>query len=176
MNPVTDAIRSRSSTRGYTAQPLTEAQLDALLQAGLQAPTAINRQEIHFTLVPGGHPLLAQLEAEKNRLRDLPPQEHNFYYEAPSVILLSARRDFKWSAVDAGIAVENIALAAESMGLGSVIIGCIFDAMRGEKQAYFASAFRFPETHDFVIAIAVGHKAAEKEPHAIDAASHVTYL
>lgn len=176
MNQVTDAIRDRSSTRGYTQEMLTEEELNALLQAGLQSPTAINRQEVHFTVLRGDHPLLAEIEAEKNRLRGLSGQPHNFYYEAPTVILLSADRSFHWSAVDAGIAVQSIALAAESLGLGSVIIGCIYDALHGEKQAYFERALGFPETHEFQIAIAVGHKAVEKAPHVYDAETHVTCL
>ena len=49
MSNVIDAIKERSSTRGYTAEPLTREQLDALIEAGLQAPTAANKQEIHFT-------------------------------------------------------------------------------------------------------------------------------
>ena len=176
MNPVAEAIKNRSSTRGYTAEPLTEAELNALLQAGLQSPTAVNRQEVHFTVLRGDHPLLSEIEAEKNRLRGLTDQPHNFYYEAPTVILLSAERSFHWSVVDAGIAVQSMALAAESLGLGSVIIGCIYDALHGEKQAYFEKALRFPETHEFQIAIAVGHKAVEKAPHVYDAETHVTCL
>lgn len=176
MNQVTDAIRDRSSTRGYTAEPLTEAELNALLQAGMRSPTAVNRQEVHFTVLRGDHPLLAEIEEEKNRLRGLSDQPHNFYYEAPTVILLSADRSFRWSAVDAGIAVQSIALAAQSLGLGSLIIGCIYDALHGEKQAYFEKALGFPETHAFQIAVAVGHKAVEKTPHSCDPETHVNVL
>lgn len=176
MNQVTEAIRNRFSTRGYTAEPLTKEELETLLHAGMQAPTAINRQEVHFTVLSGDHPLLSEIEQEKNRQRELSDLPHNFYYEAPTVILLSADRTFRWSQVDAGIAVQSIALAAESLGLGSLIIGCIHDALRGEKRAYFEKALGFPETHEFQIAIAVGHKAAKKEPHSYDPASQVTCL
>lgn len=173
---VTEAIQRRSSTRGYTAQALTAAELDALLQAGLQAPTATNRQEIHFTVLQGGHPVLKALEEEKNRLSHISNPKHNFYYEAPTVVILSAERGFKWSPVDAGIAVQSIALAAEELGLGSVIIGCIYDALRGEKRAFFEKALKLPENYEYEIAIAVGHKAVEKAPHTYNAAAQVTYL
>ena len=73
-------IEKRSSTRGYTEEPLTETELNALLQAGLQAPTAANKQEIHFTVLKGSDPILKELEDEKNRLRDLQNPPHNFYY------------------------------------------------------------------------------------------------
>ena len=171
----TDAIKRRSSTRGYTAEPLTKAELDTLIRAGLQAPTATNRQELHFTVLTGENPLLGEIEAEKNRLRG-DEAEFNFYYDAPTVIVISGEREFKWSPLDAGIAVENIALAAEELGLGSVIIGCIYDALRGEKRKYFEENLCFPAGYEYEIAIAVGHKATEKEPHTYDAAAQVTYL
>lgn len=176
MSDTMDVIKGRSSTRGYRANPLTEAELQALLHAGLQAPTATNRQEIHFTVLEGGSPILKEIEEEKNRLRGLVSPEHNFYYEAPTVIILSMEKGFRWSGVDAGIAVENIALAAEALGLGSLIIGCIRDALMGDKREYFSEQLRFPENYEFAIAIAAGHKAVEKEPHTYDADARVTYL
>ncbi len=176
MSNVIEIIRKRSSTRGYTAEPLTDDELNTLIHAGLQAPTAANRQEIHFTVLKGEHPVLQELETEKNRLRGITAPEHNFYYEAPCVIVLSADRDYKWSALDAGIAVENMALAAEELGLGNLIIGCIYDAMRGEKREYFSNTLRFPENYEYEIAIAFGHKAVTKEPHTYDADKQVTWL
>lgn len=175
MADVLKAIESRSSTRGYTAEKLTEAELDTLLRAGLQAPTAANRQEIHITVVDGGAPILAELEAVKNAALDTVPP-HNFYYEAPTVLFLSGDAKMVWSPVDAGIAVENIALAAEGMGLGSLIIGCVRAALSGEKKEYFAKALRFPEGYEYQVAIALGHKATSKEPHTYDMAKNVTRL
>lgn len=171
-----ETIQKRSSTRGYTAESLTAAELDAIIQAGLQAPTATNRQEIHFTVLPGDHPILAEIEEEKNRSRNLTNLPHNFYYEAPTVILLSADSTFHWSPLDAGIAVENMALMAQDLGLGNLIVGCILDALRGEKREYFAKALQFPENYQFEIALAVGHKATEKTPHTYDAEARVSYL
>lgn len=176
MSSVINAIKERSSTRGYTQEPLTREQLDALIEAGLQAPTAANKQEIHFTVLKGDHPVLAELEEEKNRLLEITAPAHNFYYEAPTVIILSADSTYRWSPLDAGIAVENMALAAEGLGLGNLIIGCIYDAMRGEKKDYFSKVLQFPENYQYEIAIAFGHKAVTKEPHTYDAKRQVTCL
>ena len=176
MSDVIKVIREQSSTRGYTNEPLTESELDALIQAGLQAPTAANKQEIHFTVLKGDNPILAELEEEKNRLRDITAPAHNFYYEAPTVVILSADAGYRWSALDAGIAVENMALAAEGLGLGNLIIGCIYDAVRGEKKEYFSKALKIPENYQYEIAIAFGHKAVTKQPHTYEADRQVTYL
>ena len=175
MSDILNAIASRSSTRSYTPEKLTSQQLEALIAAGLQAPTAANRQELFFTAVAGNDPLLAQIEQEKNVLANASPAA-NFYYDAPTVLFLSGDAAFPWTAVDAGIAVENIALAAEGLGLGSVIIGCIKAAMLGEKKEAFAQALRFPEGYEFQVAIAVGNKAKTKEPHTFDRAKNAAIL
>ena len=176
MSEVLNAIARRSSTRGYTEQKLTEEELNKLLLAGLQAPTAANKQEIHITVVDGDNAILAEMEELKNQLRDIQNPPNNFYYGAPTVLFISADAEYYWSKIDAGIAVENIAIAAEGMGLGSLIIGCVKDALSGEKKAYFADALKFPEGYQYEIAIAVGHKATTKEPHEFDIEKQVSYL
>lgn len=167
-NQVLEIIEKRSSARAYSEEKPTQAELDAILEAGLQAPTGMNRKEIRFSVVDGDNPILAELDEEKRRLRGQEKQPHNFYYEAPVLIFLSAEDDFKWSKVDAGIAVQNMALAAESLGLGNLIIGCIYDALHGEKKDYFSQALQIPEGYSFEIALAVGHKTDNKTPHDYD--------
>lgn len=176
MNEALSAIAKRSSTRSYTEQKLTKEELDKLILAGLQAPTSNNDQEIHFTVIDGDNPILAEIEEAKNRSMGLYNPQNNFYCGAPTVLILSGDANHDWSKMNAGIAVENIAIAAESMGLGSFIVGCVKDALYGEKKAYFAEALKFPEGYEFEIAIAVGHKAASKEPHEYSVEKSVTYL
>ncbi|MCR5626720.1 MAG: nitroreductase family protein [Lachnospiraceae bacterium] len=165
---VKDAITKRSSTRGYTEEALTDEELKLILEAGLKAPTAANKQEIFFSVLKGDNPVLKELEDEKNRLRNIDKAEHNFYYEAPTVIFLSADKEYKWSPLDAGIAVENMALQAEELGLGNLIIGCVYDALRGDRREEFESKLGIPAGYEYEIAIAVGHKGMEKTPHSYD--------
>lgn len=176
MSEVLNAIAKRSSTRGYTEQKLTKEEVDKLISAGLQAPTAANKQEIHITVLDGDNPILAEIEDEKNLIINNHSPQNNFYYGAPTVLILSGNAEFYWSKVDAGIAVENIAIAAEGMGLGSLIIGCIKDALHEKKKEYFAKALKLPEGYEFEVAIALGHKGTSKEPHEYSVENNVTYL
>lgn len=175
-NQILETIQQRSSARAYSAEKLTKTELDSILKAGLQAPTATNRQEIRFSVVSGDNPVLSELDEEKRRLRGQERQPHNFYYEAPVLIFLSAEDEFRWSKVDAGIAVQNMALAAESLGLGTLVIGCVYDALHGEKKEYFSQALQIPEGCSFQIALAVGHKTDDKTPHEYDFEKQVTIL
>lgn len=175
-NQVLETMKQRSSARAYTGEEITKSDLDIILEAGLQAPTGMNKQEIHFSVIKGDHPILSELDEEKRRLREQGEQPHNFYYEAPVLIFLSAEDGFKWSKVDAGIAVENMTLAAESLGLGTLIIGCVYDALHGEKKEYFGEALQIPEGYSFEIALAVGHKADDKQPHEYDYDKQVSFV
>ena len=167
-NQVLETIKERSSARAYSAEKLTETEVHSIIEAGLQAPTGMNRREIHFSVISGDNPIAGELDDELRRLRGQEKQPHNFYYEAPMIIFLSAEDGFRWSKVDAGIAVQNMVLAAESLGLGTLIIGCVYDALHGEKKEYFSKALQMPEGYSFQIALAIGHKIDHKIPHEYD--------
>ncbi len=175
MKDVLKAIEERSSTRGYKEEKITKEELEAVIKAGLQAPTAANRQEIYFSVIEGTNPYLKELHEDLLKGRG-GSSEHNFFYEAPYLIILSGPEGFFWSAVDAGIAVENMALAAEGLGLGSLILGCIKDVMTGEKKAYYNKAFGIPEGNVYQVAFAVGYKAVTKEPHEYSEEKNVTFI
>ena len=67
--------------------------------------------------------------------------------------------------VTTGIAVENIALAAEGLGVGSVILGLPKPAFKGDRADALRAKLQCPEGYDFVIAIALGYANDTKDPH-----------
>ena len=178
MNEVLKAIQARRSTRGFTDEQLTEEQLNALIDAALAAPTARNLQYWHFSVVQNqklldelnddlARILAARLpEGQRGRFED---KGFHVFYHAPTVIFISVPResDNRFAQVDAGIAVENIVLAAQGMGLGSVIIGMVMDVFLSEREEYYNKALGIPEGYRFAIAAVVGHNTVTKEAHPI---------
>ena len=67
--------------------------------------------------------------------------------------------------MDCGIAVENMALAAEGLGVGSVILGLPLPAFKGDKADELRADLGCPEGYDFVVALALGYATDQKEPH-----------
>jgi nitroreductase len=163
MNETLKVISNRRSIRAYKQESLTKEQVEILVTAALQSPTARNKQSWHFTVVTD-QKLIAEIteETQKNFRLD-----NNVFYNAPLAIFISGDENNDYSAIDAGIAVENIAIAAESIGLGSVILGLPRGAFVGEKAHYFEERLQFPSTHKFQIAIAIGVPNTTKEPHEI---------
>lgn len=178
MNEVMKAILDRRSTRGFNDVQLTEEQLQTLIDAALASPTARNTQMWHFSVVQNKE-LLDQFNKELAELiaSRLPEgargrfEENDFhvFYNAPTVIFISrpVECDNRFVEVDCGIACENIVLAAQGMGLGTVIIGMAKDLFLSERGAYYNEAFGFPEGYEFSIAVVVGNNTVTKEAHPI---------
>lgn len=177
------SIRERSSHRKYREIQLTEDQLDNIVTAALQSPSAVNAQPWHFSVVQD-QALLADINsaaalhatkraANTRSARFDDPAFHVFYH-APTVIFISAHKGH-YAPVDCGIAVQSMALAAESLSLGSVILGLPREAFVEEDKARFEQALGFPPGYEYVVAIALGTPDDEKTPHEIDKAK-VTYL
>ena len=171
MSDFLKVIDNRNSVRSYSDKPLPEDVLRTLVEAGLKAPTAANKQEIHFTVVGKDDPVQAEIQKDLN-----PEAQNTFYYNAPVTIYLSGDESFKWSAVDAGIAVENIHLAAQALGLGSVILGCMERVLNGDKKEEYCKKLAFPEGYGYQVAIAVGYPEATKEPHTFDYEKNVSVI
>jgi len=164
-------MNERSSIRAYKPDMLKKEEIDFLVRAGLQAPTAINKQEIFISVVKTDDPVFNELQQGLD-----PHAKMIFYYGAPVLFILSGKDDFRWTCLDAGIAVENMHLAAKSIGLGSVILGCIDKQMLGEKKAYYNEKFKIPEGYSFQIALAAGYPDTEKVPHEIHPEENTAFL
>ena len=169
MNEVQKAILDRRSNRGYSDVPLTEAEIQTLVDAALASPTARNCQDWHFTFVTD-RALLDEFSAAYRPLMPAGASDTNTYdvlFHAPLCVFITLPEHpgSNFAQVDAGIAVENLALSAMGMGLGSVILGRpkeVFNADRSWEQR-----FGFPEGHHFAIAIAIGHPTATKDAHPV---------
>lgn len=178
MNEVLKAIQDRRSTRGFSDVQLTDAELQALVDAALAAPTARNAQSWHFSVVQNQELLDAFCREAAERMRNSMPagsrgrfdsDSYHLFYHAPTVIFISRPEECanSFADIDCGIACENIAIAAQGLGLGSVIIGLAKDLFLSERGEYYNRAFGFPEGYRFAIAIVVGHNTVTKEAHPI---------
>ncbi|MGC2409652.1 MAG: nitroreductase [Methyloceanibacter sp.] len=134
---VMDAICGRRAVRDYTSEPIDESILRQLINAAVQAPSAVNRQPSSFTVVRD-QAVLAQIsEKSKAYLLSNPPgrdatdryrellSDLNFqiFYHAPVLIVISAKEPSPWVVEDCSLAAQNLMLAAYAAGLGTCWIG-----------------------------------------------------
>ena len=98
MNEIIAAIKSRRSVRRYKAYPIGRDELDAIVEAGLFAPSAINQQSWHFTVIRNKE-VIDRLSLGVKGLLHTHSDEHvrgfakmdkyHVFYDAPAVVLVS---------------------------------------------------------------------------------------
>ncbi|MGI5900573.1 MAG: nitroreductase family protein [Christensenellales bacterium] len=164
MNEVLRAIEGRRSIRGYGPGQMSKDELQLLLKAALESPSARNLQPWHFSVVQN-KTLLDEIEAEV--CEKTSREAGSIFFGAPTVIFISADETSMYGGIDSGIAVQTLSLAAHSLGLGSVILGMPRAAFEGENADRFEKALKFPKGYKFRIALAVGHPAVTKDAHEI---------
>ncbi len=139
-----EAIRTRRSIRKFSDRPVEPEKLQALLEALQQAPSWANMQCGRYVVVEDA--------AAKARLSELSYVEAFFaprgyknnpaqqaLADAPLVIVACADptqsgdlRGQQYYLADVGIAAQNLMLAAQDQGLGSVFVGVYDEEAVGE--------------------------------------------
>ncbi|MFH1639099.1 MAG: nitroreductase family protein [Chloroflexota bacterium] len=136
---VLEAIRSRRSIRAYRSTPVDEKTLTAVLEAARQAPSWANSQTWRFIVIRDDS-IKAGLAGAAIKSTN---RGFNAVKQAPVVIVCCSEqnragcRDGQpvtdkggyWFMFDAALALENLVLAAQSLGLGTLYIGG-FDAQK----------------------------------------------
>ena len=167
-NETVDAILSRQTIREFTPEQLSDEMLETLMAAAKAAPSGRNTQPCHVRFVQDKALLHKMHLAFKNLVGWETPaytrsDTNPFYHNAPTFIFIYTDGD---SAMDAGLMAENICIAAQSMGLGTVIVGSVGTLMNDEAGQAFKQPLRIPDAYRFQIGIGVGfpNEAPPKKP------------
>ena len=138
-------VINNRTTHNFAAGSLSDIELNQLIQAAIQTPSAANRQPWYFTVVRT--PALA---------RQLIPRD---YQEGNVIFVISAEGDGRTNGVqilDCALAAQSINLAAQTLRLGSLILtGPIANVNTNHK-----AALGLPQGHNAIVIVQVGRKAA----------------
>lgn len=63
-----------------------------------------------------------------------------------------------YSAFDCGLLTQNILLTAESMGLGTCVVGSIPHVLKDPRAADVLESLNFPENYEVIVGICLGYK------------------
>ena len=149
-------IMTRTSIRQYTNEPVSKADIETMLRAGMAAPTAVNKQPWHFVAVTNKEKL-AELAGRRGMLK-----------QAGVAIVVCGNLDKAMQGKaqefwiqDCSAATENILLAANALGLGAVWTGCY---PMEDRVAEVSKVLKLPETIVPLCVIAIGHPAEQPTP------------
>jgi len=150
MSPI-DYILSRRSIRRYQTKDIPQDILQQILEAGRQGPSAANRQPVRFVIVNDRNLLKVLCDTLFTR----------FVKYAPLAIVGCADvKSFltgKWAVVDTAIAMENMVIAAWTLGVGSCWIG----ACNEEK---VKELLKIPDKWNVVALATFGYPAEQPKP------------
>jgi nitroreductase len=152
-------IHSRKSVRSYTGEPVSKDELEALLKAGMAAPTARNARPWKFIVVTDAQTLRKLAEGLPYTKMIVKAKSCIVVCGDMNRTLSGAERDF-W-VQDCSAATENILLAAEAMGLGAVWSGMY---PLTERVEHVRKVLGIPGTFIPLNVIAVGHPAGTDRP------------
>ena len=116
MNEVLKNIRERRSCRKYKADAVPAELIDAVVEAGLYAPSSLGEQSALIVAVSDRE---TRDKLSKLNARFTPRPGTDPFYGAPVVLIALARTARDAQFCDGCVMLENMMLAAQSLGLGS---------------------------------------------------------
>lgn len=170
-----EAIHGRRAVRAYDGRPVSAEDVHVLLDAAVQAPSAMNLQPWAFVVVQRRELLERISERARERtLAELAPDGpwrelramladpgHDVLHGAGTLIAICAQSG-PWPAnEDCCLAAQNLMLAAYGLGLGSCPIGLARGAL---NEPALRAEFSIPDDHSVVLPIVVGHPREHPAP------------
>ena len=141
-NEVINTIMARRSIRKYLDKPVEHEKLETVALAGINAPSAMNRQNWAVRIVE-----------DQKLMADVKGMCRN----APNLICVCAPANGKFD-LDAGLLGENRMLAAKSLGLGTCIqTGPVRFLTTDEKAKAFRDSLDIPDDYKLLYIIAIGY-------------------
>jgi nitroreductase len=154
-----ETIRARHSVRHYLPDPVAEADLREILEAGILAPSAGNRQPWMFYVVadPVTRQALAASSGGQRCMTEAPLHIVVCVEPARSAERYKERGETLYCLQDTAAAIQNMLLAATALGYGTCWVGAF-------NEAAAAVALNLPETLRPIGIIAVGRAAETPVP------------
>ena len=166
MNKVLETIKNRRSIRKYSSEQIKNEELDIILESAIYAPTGHNDQPWHFTVIQNKE-LIDEMSVESKKLMAESPvdwmakmgksEQLHLFYNAPTVIVVSGKKDAVSPLVDCCAAIQNMLIAAESLDIGSCWIGLVKFFFENPENV---AKFNLPENYEPYYAVCFGYKGS----------------
>ena len=170
-NAVIETIMARRSIRKYTDQPVEREKLEQLLEGGINAPSGMNQQPWQVRVVDDAEYINGITEVYKKANPEAAGESgfKNMFRNAPAVIFIGSPAN-GGGQFDCGLLGENMALAAQSLGLGTCFLGGpVRFMLDNEECAPYVERLQFPEGYTLLYALAVGYPDESPEAKPRDA-------
>lgn len=172
MNEVIRALNERRSVRHYRPEAVDDESLEAIITAGLYAPSARNSQAVHLTALVGPENIARLNAAVKAAtvkpgfdkyagMADQPGYSINFH-QAPVFIIVGVDPEGSFCPPEDGaLALGNILLAAHALGLGACWVNQLGPICDEPDFRRLLTEFGLPPAFKIIGCAAIGHRAGD---------------
>jgi len=172
MNEVIKTIKKRRMTRKFKSEQLTDEQILEIIDAGQHAPSIQKQQAWNFTVIQDRE-LLDELSNEAKLIGQKSPvdvirklnsmEEYHVFYNAPTVILVSANKEAMMPEAECVAATQNIFLAAESLDIGACWISGLGPLLDSDKGEEYRKKLNLADNFAPQLAISLGYTESRPE-------------
>ena len=166
-------VEDLPTTQAFLKDPIPEADIQRIVNAGVNAPSAMNKQPWHFTVVSNAELIqqMAQDQQAAMKKMQAPPKDapkagegdkpklptgkgpKSAMGDSPVVIVISCAEGAEF---DAGLACESMNNMANLLGYGTKIASSATIYLNGENKADYYAKFQVPEGHHIATVILLG--------------------
>lgn len=174
---VMDIIYNRRAVRDYLSKKVAQDRIHILLDAAIQAPTAMHEEPWSFVIIQNKD-LLNRLSesskklvlAEANHVESpkakhiidlVSSADYNTFYNAGTLIIIYSKFHGNFVAADCWLAAENLMLTAYANGLGTCVIGFAVSALNTPE---WKTELGISTEMTAIVPIIVGWPAGESPP------------
>lgn len=157
MNEVIQNILNRRSWRSYEDKQIKEEELEQIIRCGLWAPSAMNQQSWHFTVVQDKE----TIQRIRKGCQEMMETDRDMFYGAPTLVIVTGKQDNIAPVADCSLAIQNMFLSAASLGIGSCWINCIGRYLTTPQGQAFAKDAGIPEGYIGVAGVILGYPKGE---------------
>ncbi len=137
----------------FTDDPVEEADMETILNAGINAQSGMNQQDWHFTAVTS-QDIMDEIAEDMGTPRsDSGSLSRAQVADAPLLVIVSCGED---TVYDAGLATQAMNAAALALGYGTKIVSSPTSVLNGERQDYYRELLGIPEDMETVGMLLVG--------------------
>ena len=148
---VLEIIKDRRSVRKYTQEPVSEEQVNQILEAGRWAPSRGNNQPWKFIV-------LTDARIRQELAKAIP--NGKFLDEAPNgIAIVIDPRSSKHPEQEGAAAIQNMLLTAHALGLGS----CWISVYGTDSEQKAKQILLIPEEELLVSVVSIGYPAETPE-------------
>ena len=158
MNQVMQTIKQRRSCRDFKSDMVPDDVIQQICEAGTFAPTGMNRQS----------PIILAVKDKdlRDKLSIMNAQimgKENFdpFYNAPVILIVLADKTAPTYLYDGSLVMQNLMLAAQSLGLGSIWIHRAKEEFNSEEGKAILKELGIEGDYEGIGHCAIGYAASE---------------